>query len=183
MIPLAVVENPKRWPFDMDGVEVVQARSYLIEPRYADMKRVAVFNVCRRYGYQSVGYYVSLLAAARGHRPLPSVATLQALSMSPLLRLVGDELDDLIQKSLAHLRSEDFSLSIYFGKNVAKTYDRLSRALFNQFPAPFLRVRFAWQDERWRLTGIRPVAGLEIPETHRDFVLEREPTSQTQKPG
>lgn len=69
MIPLVVVENPKRWPFDMDGVEVVPARAYLTEPRYADMRRVTVFNVCRRYGYQSLGYYVSLLAAARGHRP------------------------------------------------------------------------------------------------------------------
>ena len=97
MIPLVVVENPKRWPFVMEGVEVVPARSYLVEPRYAEMKRVAVFNVCRRYGYQSVGYYVSLLAAARGHRPLPSVATLQALTASPLVRLVSDELDELIQ--------------------------------------------------------------------------------------
>ncbi|MCG6987990.1 MAG: RimK family protein [Gemmatimonadetes bacterium] len=173
MIPLIVVENPKRWPFDMDGVEVVQARSYLVDPRYAEMKRVTVFNVCRRYGYQSVGYYVSLLAAARGHRPLPSVATLQALSMSPVLRLVEGELDELIQRSLAPLQSGSFNLSIYFGKNVAKRYDRLSRALFNQFPAPFLRARFTWEDEHWRLTGIRPIAGLEIPEQHQDFVLQR----------
>jgi glutathione synthase/RimK-type ligase-like ATP-grasp enzyme len=173
VIPLIVVENPKRWPFDMEGVEVVQARSYLVDPRYAEMKRVAVFNVCRRYGYQSLGYYVSLLAAARGHRPLPSVATLQALTDTPLLRLVGEELDDLIQRSLAPLQSDGFNLSIYFGKNVAKRYDRLSRALFNQFPAPFLRARFARDEERWRLVGIRAIAGLEIPETHRDFVLHR----------
>ncbi len=173
MIQLVVVENPKRWPFEMDGVEVLSARSYLVDPRYADMKRAAVFNVCRRYGYQSVGYYVSLLAAARGHRPLPSVATLQALSISPLLRMVGEELDELIQRSLAPLQSEAFSLSIYFGKNVAKRYDRLSRALFNQFPAPFLRARFALVDGHWSLAGLRPVAGLEIPEQHRDFVLQR----------
>jgi len=170
---LIVVENPKRWPFDMEGVEVVQARAYLVEPRYAELKRAAVFNVCRRYGYQNVGYYVSLLAAARGHRPLPSVATLQALTLSPIVRLVSEDLDELIQRNLSHLKSDEFSLSIYFGRNVAQRYDRLSRALFNQFPAPFLRARFTWEEDRWRLAGIRPIAGMDIPESHREFVLRR----------
>lgn len=173
MIPLVVVENPKRWPFEMEGVEVVPARAYLTDPKYAEMRRVAVFNVCRRYGYQSLGYYVSLLAAARGHRPLPSVATLQSLGQSPLVRLVSEDLDDLIQKSLSPLRSEEFSLSVYFGRNVAQRYHRLSRALFNQFPAPFLRARFTWEEGRWRLAAVRAVAAAEIPETHQEFVLQR----------
>jgi glutathione synthase/RimK-type ligase-like ATP-grasp enzyme len=168
-----VVENPKSFPFDMEGVEVVPARTYLTDPKYADMRRVAVFNVCRRYGYQSLGYYVSLLAAARGHRPLPSVATLQALSMSPVVRLVSEDLDDTIQRALSPLRSEEFALSIYFGRNVAQRYDRLSRALFNQFPAPFLRARFAWEEGRWTLSSVRAIAGAEIPEAHREFVLSR----------
>jgi glutathione synthase/RimK-type ligase-like ATP-grasp enzyme len=137
------------------------------------MKRVTVFNVCRRYGYQSVGYYVSLLAAARGHRPLPSVATLQALSASPLVRLVSEDLDDLIQKGLSHIKSGEFSLSVYFGKNVTQRYDRLGRALFNQFPAPFLRARFTWAEDSWRLASIRPIAAAEIPEGHLPFVMQR----------
>ncbi|NJD19532.1 MAG: RimK family protein [Gemmatimonadetes bacterium] len=173
MIPLVVVENPKSFPFDMEGVEVVPARAYLTDPKYADLRRVAVFNVCRRYGYQSVGYYVSLLAAARGHKPLPSVATLQALTMSPVVRLVSEDLDGTIQRALSHLRSEEFALSIYFGRNVAQRYDRLSRALFNQFPAPFLRARFAWEEGRWTLSSVRAIAGAELPEVHRDFVLAR----------
>jgi glutathione synthase/RimK-type ligase-like ATP-grasp enzyme len=173
MIPMVVVENPKRWPFEMEGVEVVPARAYLTDPRYADMRRVTVFNVCRRYGYQSLGYYVSLLAAARGHRPLPSVATLQSLGQSPLVRLVSEDLDELIQKSLSPLRSEEFNMSVYFGRNVTHRYDRLSRALFNQFPAPFLRARFAWEEGSWRLASIRAIAAAEIPENHLDFVLQR----------
>jgi hypothetical protein len=148
---LVVVENPRRWPFDLEGVEVVPARTYLTDRRYAEQRRVSVYNLCRNYGYQTVGYYVSLLAAARGHRPLPSVGTLQALGETALVRIASAELDDLIQRSLAPLKSTEFSLSIYFGRNVAKRYDRLSRALFNQFPAPFL-------------------AG-EVPDEHRDFAL------------
>ena len=54
MIPLVVVENPKRWPFQLAGVEVVPARQYLVEPRYSDLRGVAVYNICRNYGYQNV---------------------------------------------------------------------------------------------------------------------------------
>jgi len=172
---LIVVENPKRWPFDVDGAEVVAARSYLVEPRFAAMRRAAVYNMCRRLGYQTVGYYVSLLAAARGHRPLPSVATVQALSQSPLVRIAAadEDLDWEIQHALGRLRSDEFRLSIYFGRNIARRYDGLCRALFNQFPAPFLFARFLRTDDKWRLAGIRLGATSEIPEKHRDFVLDR----------
>jgi len=173
VIPLVVVENPKRWPFQLPGVEVVPARQYLVDARYSDMRRVAVYNICRNYGYQNVGYYVSLLAHARGHRPLPSVGTLQALGETPLVRMASEELDELIQTSLGRLQSSDFRLSIYFGHNMAKRHDRLARALFNLFPAPFLRARFGWDDDRWKLTSLRPIATSEIPDEHHDFVMDQ----------
>ena len=175
MIPLVVVENVKRFPFHLGDVEVVSAKSYLVEPRYSDLRNVAVYNLCRSYGYQTVGYYVSLLGAARGHRPLPSVGTLQSLGENVLVKIVSSDLDELIQRSFARLRSDDFRLSIYFGRNVAGRYDRLSRALFNEFPAPLLRARFRREEDdgRWRLLSVRPLGTSEIGENHRDFVLEQ----------
>lgn len=172
MRSLIVVENPKRWPFELKGVEVVAARDYLVDPQFADLKRAAVYNLCRRLGYQTVGYYVSLLAAARGHRPLPSVATSQALGQTPILRAATDDLDLEIQRSLARIRSDEFVLSIYFGRNVAKRYDRLSRALFNLFPAPFLIARFRRGPDGWRISSLRLGAASDIPDGHRDVVIE-----------
>jgi len=169
---LVVVESVRRWPLDLPGVEVVSARSYLTDPRFSTLRGAAVYNMCRKYGYQSIGYYVSLLAAARGHRPLPSVSTLQDVRLAPLIRIVSEGLDELIQSSLSPLKSLSFELSIYFGRNVARRYDRLSRALFNQFPAPFLRASFSF-DGYWRLEGIRPIATSEIPESHRPFVIQQ----------
>jgi hypothetical protein len=139
---LVVLENPKKWPLELGDVEVVAARSYLMEPRFAEMKRVAVYNLCRRLGYQSVGYHVSLLAAARVHRPLPSVATSQSLGHMTLLRAASEELEDEIQRVLSNLRTDEFTLSIYFGRSVAMRHARLARALFNLFPAPILIGRF-----------------------------------------
>jgi hypothetical protein len=110
MIPLVVVENTKRWPLDLPGTDVVSAKSYLTEPRFSELRGATVFNLCRTYGYQTVGYYVSLLAAARGHRPLPSVETIQDLRLSPLLRIVSEGLDEIIQRNLASLRSPSLAL-------------------------------------------------------------------------
>jgi glutathione synthase/RimK-type ligase-like ATP-grasp enzyme len=179
MIPLVVVEVPERWPFALDGVEVVLARDYLTDPRFRDLRGAAVYNLCRRYGYQTLGYYVSLLAEARGHRPLPSVATLQSLHLSPVVRSVSDELDELMQRALRPLRSDTFELSIYFGRNLTRRYDPLARALFNEFPSPMLRARFRREAEpggeegSWRLLAIRPVAGTDVPDSHIPFVLEQ----------
>jgi glutathione synthase/RimK-type ligase-like ATP-grasp enzyme len=172
--PFVVVENPSRWALELPDAEIVAARDYLLEPRFSETRRATVFNLCRTYGYQTVGYYVSLLAAARGHRPLPSVATLQDLRLSPLVRIVSEDLDRLIQRSLAPLHSDRFELSIYFGRNLAGRYDRLSRALFNQFPAPLLRASFARDaGGSWELRGVRAIATSEIPESHRGFLAEQ----------
>jgi glutathione synthase/RimK-type ligase-like ATP-grasp enzyme len=181
LIPLVVVEVPERWPFELEGVEVVHARDYLTDPRYQEMRGGAVYNLCRRYGYQTFGYYVSLLAEARGHRPLPSVATLQSLHLSPVVRSVSDELDDLVQRSLRPLRGQSFELSIYFGRNVTRRYDQLARALFNEFPAPLLRARFRRDPDPdapgglgpWRLHQVRPVGGSDVPDAHVPFVVEQ----------
>lgn len=172
MTPLVVVEKPERWPLRFPGAHVVSAKEYLTGERWLRQRRAIVFNLCRHYGYQSVGYYVSLLAAARNHRPLPSVSTIQDLRLAPLVRIASDDLQALVQNSLADLKANTFELSIYFGRNVAKRHDRLSQALFNQFPAPFLRATFR-HEERWELDGIRAIAAAEIPESHWPFVLDR----------
>ncbi len=178
MKPLIVVENTKRWPFELESVEVVPAREYLTDPRYAEMRGTTVYNFCRRLGYQTLGYYVSLLAAARGHRPLPSVATTQVVGTAeaaghlPLLRSAFEELQDEIQRLLSPLKGDDFTLSIYFGRNLAKRYDRLARAIFNQFPAPLMRARFERSEGEWRMVSLKIVAASEVPESHRDFIIE-----------
>lgn len=171
---LIVVDDPCAWPLKIPGTELVTARNYLTEPEYQTRRRVKVFNLCRSYRYQSLGYYVSLLAEARGHHPLPGVTAIQDLKSASIIRIVSDELDELIQKTLRPLRSEEFVLSIYLGRNLAKRYDRLGQQLFNLFPAPFLRAFFVYsaKREKWQLQNIFPLATSEIPEEHRSFALD-----------
>jgi glutathione synthase/RimK-type ligase-like ATP-grasp enzyme len=172
MAVLIVVEKPELWPWEVPQATLVSARDYLTDPEFVEMKRAKVFNLCRSYGYQSIGYYVSLLAEARGHKPMPSVTTVQDLKQSSLIRIVSEDLEDLVQKGLAPIRSNSFELSIYFGRNMTERYDRLCQALFNHFPAPLLRAGFVREDE-WRLSSLRPVALNDIPDAHREFVIQQ----------
>lgn len=173
MARLIVVERPERWPFVVPGLDVVAARDYLTLDRFAAMPRATVLNFCRSYSKNTTGYYVSLLAAARGHRALPSVTTSQGMLVDSVVRVVSDELHRSIQSSLRALRSERFELSVYFGRNVADRYARLSRELFNHFPIPFLRARFERDsDGVWALVSIRAVPASGVPEGHREFVVD-----------
>jgi glutathione synthase/RimK-type ligase-like ATP-grasp enzyme len=171
---LIVVNDPADWPLDIEGVELVAARAYLTQPEFASLRSAKVFNLCRYYRYQSTGYYVSLLAAARGHKPLPDITTIQDFKSQTIIKIASDNLDNIIQRSLTKIRSRDFVLSIYFGHNVAKRYETLSQELFRLFQAPFLRAVFAYHDkgERWLLQSIRPIPASEIHPEHLDFVLE-----------
>jgi glutathione synthase/RimK-type ligase-like ATP-grasp enzyme len=172
MTLLLVVENPRDWPLDIPGTEIVAARDYLTEHRFVAMRRAKVFNLSRTYAYQSVGYYVSLLATARSHKPLPSVTTVQDLRESSVIRIVSEEVETLVQRAMADLDSDRFELSIYFGRNLAARYDKLCQTLFDYFPAPLLRAEFVRADQ-WRLRSLRPIAFGEIPQNHHDFVIER----------
>jgi glutathione synthase/RimK-type ligase-like ATP-grasp enzyme len=174
MPSLIVVDDPADWPLELPEAELVAARAYLTDRRYIGLRGAKVFNLCRSYRYQSLGYYVSLLAEARGHKPLPSVTTVQDLKSPAMVRVISEELDQLVQRSLAPLQSKEFVLSVYFGRNLAKRYDQLSQQLFKLFPAPFLRCSFVFNGKagKWIVQSLGPVAASEISAEHRPFVVE-----------
>ncbi|MBN1672084.1 MAG: RimK family protein [Kiritimatiellae bacterium] len=171
---LIVVDDPRSWKLRIPDVEVLSARTYLTDPRYTQLRSARVINLCRSYRYQSLGYYVSLLAAARKHKPMPETTTVQDLKSQTIIRVASDELDELIQTSLSSIRSAKFMLSIYFGRNLAKRHERLSQHLFALFHTPLLRAYFTHSEkkQRWFLQNVEPISTQDIPESHHDFVVE-----------
>ncbi len=167
---LLVVDNPANWPLRVPGVEVVASRVYLTEPSYASLKAARVFNLCRSYAYQSTGYYVSLLGEARGHKPIPDVTTIQDMKSTSLVRVITDDIDHLIQKSLRPIKHDEFELSIYFGQTLAQRDRQLGLRLFGLFRAPLLRATFRRKD-KWTLQSLSPITAKDIPEAHRPSVL------------
>ncbi len=171
MKTIVVVNNPKDWDFKIEGIEIAAARSYLTESKYAEIRNARIFNLCRSYKYQATGYYVSLLAEARGHRAFPNVSTIQDFKSQTIIRSISDDLDDIIQRSLKKLKSKNFDLSIYFGHNLAKQYENLSTQLYNLFQAPMIRAHFIY-NKRWILQNISPIPINEVPDSHRPYLIQ-----------
>lgn len=173
MTALLVVDHPEQWPLEIPGAEVISADAYLRDARFSELRQARVYNLCDSYGYQTAGYYVSLLAAARGHRMMPSVATIQDVKSRSLLR-ADDELEELIQRSLHTITSKRFELSIYFGCNLAERHADLSRALFNLFPVPLMKASFSKSSTtgKWRPSSIAPIPVGDLPSSHREFLAE-----------
>jgi glutathione synthase/RimK-type ligase-like ATP-grasp enzyme len=171
---LVVVNDPKQWSFPQDGVEIVSARKYLTHPSYTTLEKARVINLCRSFGYQKLGYYVSLLADARGHRPMPSIETIQNSKDRAIASIVGSDLQELIEESLRKVTSDEFVLSVYFGRNLAQRYDRLAAALFRALPSPYLQAAFSRSDRsrRFYLESLKIMAIDEIPPSHVEFARE-----------
>jgi glutathione synthase/RimK-type ligase-like ATP-grasp enzyme len=169
---IIVTNNPKNASLFVSGVETVSAKDYLVLSKYSSARDLKVFNLCRSYGYQTDGYYVSLLAAARGHRAYPSVRTIQETKSLSVVKIITEDLEDLIQKSLKNIQSSKFSVNIYFGKTYTQKYSEFGQKIFRQFPAPLLRVDFIWQKREWRIQNIQLITLNDIPAEQRDYAKE-----------
>ncbi len=171
MQKIIVLNSPQSWKFDIDGVEVISTREYLSNPRFASMKNVRVFNLSQDYSYQSKGYYVSLLAEARGHKPLPDVKTLLDIKAPALVKIVSESLEDTIQRSLKGIKSKEVVLNIYFGQYIAKQYAALTAELHRLFQSPFMQAKFSF-NKKWILQNIRSISMKEIPEEHMEYIRQ-----------
>ncbi|OYP31142.1 RimK family protein [Rhodopirellula sp. MGV] len=159
------------WSQDHADVQVVTPSEYLTDTTEGIARSIRVCNLCRSYQYQSTGYYVSLLAEARGHRPYPDVLTIGDISLSRSVRLVPPSLETIIETALSPLTSDEFVLSVYFGENLAKRYQRLAKAIQSQFNAPLIRCRFK-KRKKWRIQSVSAISIVDVPESHREFVAE-----------
>lgn len=154
-----VVEKASDWGSYYPSDNVVTAKDYLREPLAADEERTQVINLCRSYKYLGTGYYVSLLAEARGHKVIPSVRTINDLRRRSLYGLDIEDLEQRISRFLPDSRdTTDFGLQVYFGETSYAPLQDLARQVFEMFPCPILRIEFE-REREWGISAIKP-AGL-----------------------
>jgi len=170
MQTLFVVDRASQWPFEIPGSTVVTARAYLTEPAYANHLKARVVNLCRVAKYQGRGYYVSLLAEARSHDPLPGVKDLGDLQSEELRRAIGEKVAPLT-RDLRHEESDIFELDSYFGRDPAETHEALAQQLFAASKAPLLRAQFRKGEGGWVLEKLAPISASDVQARHRAFLL------------
>jgi glutathione synthase/RimK-type ligase-like ATP-grasp enzyme len=105
---------------------------------------------------------------------MPSIEAIQNMKDRAIAAIAGSDLQEIVEESLSKVQSDEFVLSVYFGRNMAQRHERLANALFRMFPSPYLQASFARSDKsgRWRLESLKPMALDDIPAGHEHFAQE-----------
>jgi glutathione synthase/RimK-type ligase-like ATP-grasp enzyme len=168
---LFIVDREQQWPFVIPGSAVATARAYLTDTAYGSDIHPQVVNLCRADRYQGRGYYVSLLAEARGHRPLPDVKTIEDLQADAQVEMMAARIDELATASIRHDATDLFQLDAYFGRDPAELHPELAQQLFAIARAPLIRAHFKRADSSWKLDKAAAIGISDIPSQHRAFLL------------
>lgn len=170
MKTILVTDKPDSWKFLKSIAPIVKAHDYLSNV-YHQTNSMRVINLCHSYDYQSIGYYVSLLAQARDHKAIPSVLGLQDTLNNTLSKLISEDVEQDLQHNLSHIKGDEFIFSLYFGKNIAQRYAKLAKKLHGLFPLPL--IRFTIEKKRiWSVKKVKLLSPEDIPDNHLSFMQE-----------
>jgi glutathione synthase/RimK-type ligase-like ATP-grasp enzyme len=171
MKALFVVNAEGEWPHDNPGVALVTAKDYLTGTGFNSSHHRQVVNLCRFDRAQGEGYYVSLLAEARGQQALPAARTIEDLRGTPATSPVLKQVAERVQHSLPQQEACELSLYSYFGIDPDGGHALVAHALFAALKVPLLRADFRNKAGRWRLTRVQALSVPEVPEAHREALL------------
>ncbi|WKE66924.1 RimK family protein [Gallaecimonas kandeliae] len=127
-----LLKDRKQWGGLYPSEDLLTARQYLKLHPTKEGDKVQVLNLTGSYRYLGEGYYCSLLAEARGHRVIPSVATLNDLASRGLY---GPEL-----KTVKAPVETESNFRVFFGRTLDPQFAELGLQLFDRFPAPILEA-------------------------------------------
>lgn len=149
-----VINEPTKWTFSDVNAKVISVKEYINNPTYATTTGIRIFNLCSSYKYQSYGYYVSLLASARGQRSVPSATTIRDFKIQGVINSVASDIIELINTSLKKVSENTFSITVYFGYSNKKGCSLLASKLFHLFEAPLFEVTFIKADS-WIIKSMK----------------------------
>ncbi|XOV93688.1 MAG: RimK family protein [Bacteroidota bacterium] len=168
---IIVTDHPGDWNGPNSDTEIISPQDYFSEEQYQKNKKIKVINLCKSYAYQSLGYYVSLLAEARGHKVMPEISTLQEFRFPSIVREDAEDFDELIQQELKKVEGDRVELFICFGKTDFPGVNRVGLLIFNLFQVPILRAIFL-KKEKWQLVNLKPLNLKELPAERLDLLKQ-----------
>lgn len=151
---LIIIDQPYSWEKTDIKARVISVKDYISNPLYHADARFKIFNLCSSYKYQSYGYYVSLLASARGQRVIPSTSTIKDVQISNVTQSLLYDLNDQVNRILNKETGSSLFLKVYFGQTTLSKYKTLATKLFQVFEVPLFTVNFI-KSEKWIIKNIK----------------------------
>ncbi len=164
---IIVINHPHNWKPEDINAKIISVKEYINNPFYHSNTDLRVFNLCSSYKYQSYGYYVSLLASARGQRVIPSTSTIRDFNISHVIRSAGYDIEEVINKSLKNVHENIFHLKIFFGQTTEKKLDNLAMKLYQIFEAPLFEAVFV-KHEKWIIKDLKVLTFKHIQKSEID---------------
>ena len=170
-----VVSRPRSVP-ELPAESVVSADRYLQGGEAFSDPTATVVNLCDSYRSGTRGYYVSLLADARGQTVIPSVESIQGLAdpyaLFRFLHEAGVSTVDpqemrARRKSRVVTGAEVAETVVFFGTSRDPRFRAASLAVYREWPAPVLRIQWLLEEEEWKVTGVAPVPLRELSPEQR----------------
>jgi glutathione synthase/RimK-type ligase-like ATP-grasp enzyme/ribosomal protein S18 acetylase RimI-like enzyme len=166
---LVVIDKPFHWSGPDLNASVISVKEYIHDAAYQNNADYRVFNLCSSYKYQSFGYYVSLLASARGQRVIPNVTTLRDLKMIHVIQSVAFELNDAINELLSKEPSDRITLEVFFGQTNQSNYRFLAKKLFQLFETPIFSVQFV-RNQKWLIQSLKVLTFKDLNDKQREIL-------------
>ena len=139
---------------ELDPDRLIDADAYLAGA--AAGRDSTVVNLCRSYRYRTKGYYVSLIADARGQRVLPSVEAIEGLSDHFGLVRVLHEAG--IPTGRGMESTATLETIAYLGRSEDARFRSAALAIYREWPVPILRIRMVEEEREWRVAQVTAVA-------------------------
>ncbi len=168
---IIVINQPFKWNNTAVNAQIISVKEYISNPIFQHNSNYRIFNMCTSYKYQSYGYYVSLLASARGQRVIPSITTIRDFRLRNVIQSAAYDIDELINRLLSKHAENTFSLNIYFGQTPTKGYKALAMKLYKLFEAPLFNIDFVKHD-KWFVKNINVLTLKNIPEGEKSLMYE-----------
>lgn len=169
---IIITEKPANWELEIENVQAITPHDYIHDIAFKGLKRARVVNLCKSYQYQSEGYYISLLAEARGHKVIPVTSTLIDLKLPSLARDDAEDFDNMIQVILDKARFENrVKFNVYFGQTEETALHRVGALFFNLFQTPIQEVVFI-KKEKWHLQSLKPLNLKDLKTGEREIMMQ-----------
>lgn len=153
---IIVINRPHKWKFDDVNARIISVRDYISNPIYQSNTELRIFNLCSSYAYQSYGYYVSLLAVARGQRVIPTVTKIRDLKILNVIKSVTTDIEGIIADSFEKIEVDKLSINVFFGFTDNPKFKKLVMKLYQLFEIPLFKVDFV-KDENWFVKKIHTI--------------------------
>ncbi|MGJ4854968.1 RimK family protein [Labrys sp. La1] len=177
---LIIVEKSSDFRWSVPGIRVITAQEFIAEGPSLLQRPRRIINLCRSYAYLSIGYYVSLLAEARGERVTPSMEAITDLQVKAVQtqKLAG------LERCLGALASvpravEAMRIQVFFGQVDDRGIEdrglpEFASRSFELFRCPLLAIDLERLEggSGWKVAALRPLDPRDVDPARDSLFLD-----------